>query len=422
MVQKKKNIRSSFRKANSIVHTLMNLYDKAADTDFREFEIMEYGDSESVTDLKRLNYLKKLQLAQNGYIEVDLKKKLAQQREKQRLLDLNAKIMPIGTLKIMDGEVLRAQLQIGYNREQQTFNVAYNNHENIPKWKVLDLIELVQFTSRIHPNETDNLRLEHSYSGNEITGLQKTADSKQVYLTYNQCVSHVFQGNKYLIKSVLEPTESVLEHPKIYIGKQFRLHFQDKPVSIATLSEANSHYLSFQSFLKIAPKPETRYFTIGEFKQLFLDSQIELIAHLKFDLKLGVKDGVLHIGRNLEDPTLSATQWVRYDSIIKTSELPMKVKYYLCKEVIMKKNFFVEKDAIHLQSQSKRGFLKKHYKSGKWHFAETKKDSDELHFRPITQEVSKYIRQQYSESKNFGPTERQVIESNTRRNTNQMRL
>ncbi|RKN83512.1 hypothetical protein [Ulvibacterium marinum] len=423
MEQKKKNIRNSFRKANSIVHTLKNLYDKAADVDFREFEIMEYGDTEreNLTDLKRLNYLKKLQLARNGYIGADLKKQLAQQKEKRRLLDRNARIMPIGSLKIMDGEVLRAQIQIGYERDQTTFSLAYTNHENIPKWRNLDLSELVQFTSRIQPEQTDNLRLEHSHCGNELTHLQKIADIKQVYETYNQCVTQVFHGNKYFTKSILDPNEALLENPELYIGKQFRLTFQEKPVLIATLSEANGHYLSFQSFLKTAPKSETHYFTMGEFKQLFLDSQIEIIAHLKHDLRLGVKDGILHIGRNLTDPPKTSIHWDRYDDIIKTSELPMKVKYYLCKQVIMNKNFVIEKGAVYLESHGKKAFLKKHYRTGKWHFAEIRKPSEELHFMPITPEVSKYIRQQYSQSKDFGTIESRVIDNTPRRTINQIR-
>src|SRR5680860_62184 len=157
MEQNKKSIRSSLRKANSVVHMLKNLYDKASDREFREFEIMEYDniENEGVTDLKRLDYLKKLQLAKNGYVGKDLKKLVAQQREKQRLMDTDSKIIPVGNLKIIDGELLRADLQLGYEPEQKTFKVAYSNHENIPKWKDFDMADFVQFTARIHPNESD---------------------------------------------------------------------------------------------------------------------------------------------------------------------------------------------------------------------------------------------------------------------------
>src|SRR5665811_802558 len=205
MEQKKKSIRSSLRKANSVVHTLKNLYDRTSDREFREFEIMEYDniENEGVTDLKRLDYLRKLQLAKDGYVGKDLKKKVAQQREKQRLIDVDAKIMPVGNLKITDGELLRAELRLGFEPEQNTFKVAYTDHEGIPKWKDLDMAEFVKFTSRIHPNGSDNLRLEHGYSGTDSNRFSENMDSKRIYRTYNQCVSEAFHGNKYFTKSVL---------------------------------------------------------------------------------------------------------------------------------------------------------------------------------------------------------------------------
>ncbi len=423
MEQKKQGIRSSIRKVNSLVHTLMNIYDKASDDEFREFQIMEYSNlkHQEVNDIKRLTYLKKMQLAKNGRIDTDLKNLLAQQRQKQRLIDRDAKITPVGHLKVFDGEMLRAELQVGYEKEQQIFTVAYTDHESIPKWKILAMGEFVQFIARIHPNESDNLRLEHRYSESDLTYNQTTKDSKQLYKTYNQCVSEAFYSNKYFENSVLDPDENLVKNPEMYVGKQFRLRLPGKHTCITTLMEANGHYLSFRSFLEAAPKSETYYFTLGEFKRLFLDSQIEVIAHLKYNLLLGVKDGVLKIGRKLENPSQSALQWDSYNSIIKTSELPMITKYYLCKEVITNKNFVVEKDAVRLESQGKKAFLKKHYKTGKWHFAELRKSSDELHFRPLNTEVLRYIRQTYSESKNFGRIEEPVKENPKGKTTSQMR-
>jgi|GEM_PF-2496949 len=415
MEHKKKGIRSSLRKANSIVHTLRNLYDRSTDNDFREFQIMEYDAMKvaEISDVKRLTYLKKMQLANTGEVDTDLKGLLAQQKQKQRFIDTDAKITPVGLLKIIDGEVLRTELQLGYEPEDQTFSIAYADYEGIPKWKRLDMEEFGQFIARIHPNASDHLRLEHAYSANNINDVHQSMDLNHLQGSYNLCVSKAFHANKYFGKSVLSPDENLLENPELYLGKQFRLSLSGKQPTIATLSEANGHYLSFQSFLQSAPKPETSYFTIAEFKRMFLDSKIELVALLKFNLRLGVKEGILQIGRNADEPPHSTIEWERYDSIIKTSELPMKVKYYLCKEVIMKKNFVVEKDAILLKSQSKKAFFKKHYKTGKWHFAEGKKPCDELHFRPINPEISNYIRQQYQESKDFETVEKQVLITKT---------
>lgn len=421
MEKKKKSFLNSLRRANSLVHTLRNIYDKAADDEFREFGIMEYGhvQPEEVTDIKRLRYLKKLQLAKNGYIENGLKNLLARQKQKQRLMDNDAKVIPIGQIKVMEGEWLHADIQIGYGLESNVFKVAYRDHENILKWKDLDNGEFVQHIVRIHPNRSDNLQLEHTFFENNLS-VYPAADLGQIQGTYNHCVSKAFHGNRYFRNAILRPDEGLLENPGLFIGKQFQLQLPKENI-VVTLSEANAHYMSFRSFLMVAPKPETYYFTTDEFKRLFLDSQIELVAKLKFDLLLGVKEGILHVGRKHHEPSQSWIEWNTYDSIIKTSELPMKTKYYLCKEIIMNKNFVVEKDAVQLENQNRQAFLKKHYKTGKWHFAEIGKSSEELHFRPLDPEVFRYIQDTYSESKNFGRIEKQVKGNHKIKTTYQMR-
>ncbi len=421
MEQKKKSFRNSLRRANSLVHTLKNIYDKAADDEFREFGIMDYGqvDPGEVADIKRLGYLKKLKLAKDGYIDNDLKDRLARQKLKQRLMDSDAKVKPIGRIKILEGELSRADVQIGYEPETKVFKAAYSEYENILKWRDLDTGEFTQYMVRIHPDQSDNLILEHTFLGNDIP-LMTVADLARIQGTYNHCISEAFHGNKYFKNAILKPDGGVLENPELFIGKQFRLHLPKGRI-VATLSEANVHYLSFRSFLVVVPKAETYYFTVDEFKRLFLDSQIELIAKLKFDLLLGVKDGILHVGRKHHESSQSWIEWNTYDSIIKTSKLPIKMKYYLCKEVIMNKNFVVEKDAVQLVNQNRQAFLKKHYKTGKWHFAETRKPSDELHFRPLNPEVLRYIQEKYAESKNFGRFEKQVKGNHKIKTAYQMR-
>ncbi len=61
----------------------------------------------------------------------------------------------------------------------------------------------------------------------------------------------------------------------------------------------------------------------------------------------------------------------------------------------------VEKDAIVLNDSMQTAYLKKHYATGEWHYAEVGKHKEELDFRPVDQKVLQHIQEKYTESENF---------------------
>lgn len=397
MENKTKIWKRTARFAKRLYHTLNNYRDRTKDIDFRSFSTLEYASvsPEEVKDLKRLNYIKRLDLAKNGYIDKNLKDLLIQKKETEQLMRHDHKIVPIGSLKVLENENLLGRVQLGFGPGTKSFFMAGKDHDNIPLWKNYDGPRLGQLLSAIHPSVSNALRFQHTFlAADGISNLQKDKDLVSAF--YNRAIQKSFRSNPYFRASLLSPSEEVLSNPDPFVGKQFHLPISEGESTIMTLTEATARYLVFQSFLETAPKSESLYFSTQEFRQRFLDSSITLIAHLKHDLQLGTHKGILYIGKKETVDNGMQIRWETYEKRMQTMGLSSQEKYYLSKEVITKKNFVVEKDAIVLRNGRQTAYLKKHYGSGEWHYAQVQKNKEQLNFRPVDQITLSSIRSNYA--------------------------
>lgn len=392
----------TIRAVRRLYYSLNNYRSKSTNLDFRDFSFLEYAkvQPEDIKDFKRLNYVKQLDLAQKGYINTDLKKLLKYFGEKERLMQKDHTILPVGNLKVLENDSLLGMVQLGFDQTNKTFFMASGNHENIPLWKPFDDSRLAKYLSEMHPVSQNALQFQHTFFEMDVS--QCSQESKEaINKFYNNTVQLSFQSNSYFKSAILAPGEEMLSDAKKFVGKTFRLALSKNENHLMTLTEATDHYFVFQSFLESAPEPESLYFNKKEFKESFLDSGITLIARLKHNLHLGIQNGILQIGKRDEVNGIGHLQWESFENRIGSNSLSAIEKYYLSNEVISKKDFLVEKDTIVLQSKTKKAQLKKHYGTGKWRFAEIQKDTKELHFRPVDENVLKHIEADYGQSKNF---------------------
>lgn len=398
---KKKRIRKAIHGIIKMTYTIGNFYRILVNADFREFKNMEYAtvERESVSDLQRLRYIKRLDMAKNGHIDEDLKSRMAFQREKSRLLDKEIQVRSVGYIEFVEKDSLQATVSLGYDQKHKRFKIAYSSYENIPKWKPLNRKEMVAHIARLHPTASNTLELRHGFTENSSEAFQHE-DLKRIHTMYNQFVRESFNANKYIKQSILKPSEALLSDSLKYIGRQFFLPLEHDKPSVLTLTDVNSDYLVFQSYLKTMPKAKTHYFTIQEFKDLFIDNQIDLIAKLKHGLNLGTKNGILYIAQTSDAGTQKGHQWKKLDEILVCDSVSAKAKYYLSKTVITNKDFCIEKDAIVLQSGLHRAYMKRHFRTGRWNFSEEKAGEDK-NFRPVTPEVLFYVQNKYGRAKNY---------------------
>ncbi|GMN05488.1 hypothetical protein MTsPCn5_08760 [Croceitalea sp. MTPC5] len=390
------------RSARRLYHSVNNYRMSAKDPDFRDFSLLEYDKvtPEEVNDAKRLGFMKQLQLAKRGYVDKNLKLQLVAAKRKERFIEQDHKIVPFGNLRVMEGEKLVAMMQLGFDTLNETFCVAYRNHENIPLWKPYDTVRLERYFGALHPEMGNKLKLSHIFF--DIGALKVGQDYKlAICRVYNDAVRQTFHSNTYFQNSISSPKEDLLVNPKNYFGQQFYLSLSQGKETIMTLTEATDLYFVFQSFMETAPKQESIYFEKQEFKKRFLDSGIIVLAHLKHGLRLGVQNGTLQIGKHDGANGKGRLRWENFESRMQSGSLSAIEKYYISKEVISKKNFLVETDAISLKSDTNEASLKKHYGTGKWHFLEGKHHRSAMNSRPVDDSVLEHINRTYSRSTNF---------------------
>lgn len=397
-----KRWRKTLRSLRRYYHSVNNIRMKAKDSEFKEFSLLEYTKvlQEEIKDPKRLEYLKRLELAKKGYLDKDFKMLLVAAKQKERFISHDHKTIPIGNIQIMEGEKLIAMVQLGFDSSTDSFCTSYRNHGNIPLWKPYGRIKLDEYLAALHPETDSKLKFTHVFFDTHAFKV-KDETKKGIQGFYNNAILRSFQSNTYFKNSISPPKEDLILNPNDYLGKQFYLSLSKDNETIMTLTEATDRYFVFQSFMETAPKPESIYFERREFKERFLDSGITLLARLKHNLQLGVQNGMLHIGKLDEVNGKTHLRWQNFESRIHSGSLSAKEKYYLSKEVISKKNFLVETDAISLKSNTKEASLKKHYGTNQWYFAEGKNNQEELNFRPVDDNVLRHINETYSQSKYF---------------------
>ena len=396
-----------------IYYSLNNYRVMNKNPDFKEFGLLEYGKvvPEDIQDLKRLTYVKHLEMARKGQISKELTSRLKYLKEKEHFVSNDHKIVPVGIVKVMEGENNLTEVQFGYDIENRTFNMASNSHENIPLWKLYDPERVQKHFAYQHPQAGKELRLEHMFLEKEIHQTPKK-DWEKISEFYNEVVQQSFHSSTYFKNSILIPDEGLMTKSAAYMNRQFHLRLSDDNATIMTLTEATDRYFVFQSYLKSAPNPESLYFDKQEFKERFLDSAITVLANLKHDLCLGVQNGVLQIGKYEKGHGKAKLRWDSFTNRIASKSISRIETFYVSTEVIGKKNFFEEKSAIVLQSNGKEACLKKHYGTGQWYFSEVQDNQKEDKFKPIDSRILQYINSTYSQSKNYQLAVAQVHKNN----------
>lgn len=393
----------SIRLFRRLYHSLNNFRAKTKDRDFKEFSLLEYASiqPEDIKDLKRLRYIEKLQLAEKGYINQDLKKLLTYLKERDRVIHQGHNIIPIGNITVKEGDNPISSVQIGFLLASETFAMATYNHGNIPLWQSYDPKKLMQHISSLHPSSSEDLRLEHFFCGQNVLNGTKV-NTSAIHNFYNIMIQDIFQCNAYFKTGIITPNKNLISKPKKYLQRQFHLPLiTGEQPWIMTLTEVTERYFVFESFLNAAPKPEAFYFSCQEFKERFLDNNIDIIARLKYDLLLGIDKGMLHIGQRDLTTLPERVRWQSLNKCMRSNSLSPRDKFYISTEVISSKDFLIERSAILLKGNNKEAYLKIHYGTGQWYFAEIERNGAEPDYRPLDESTLQVIYRDYALSKNF---------------------
>jgi len=371
---------------------VLNLANKIINKDFKDFITLEYDkvQPEEINDIKRLKYLKNLNLAETGYINTSVSELILYTKKKNELLQTDSKTILFGVIKVKEQGLLKATIKLGYNKEKNSHNLSFENHNNIPIWKPLQINKIVEIFQNLHPTEGNALQYEHHFLENTLK--QNTPEeSKEMTTIYSNVITESFNSNKYFENGLIKLNSNVIENPTNFLELPILFPSPQNENQIFKLTEVNNKYLVFQSYLQTVPKPYT---------EIYLKEQVEPIAKLKHNLLLGIDNGKLFIGK-YNDKKGKAMHWETFDKYLNNPLNSNIIKYYLSKEIIAKKNFVIEDGAIQLENKNSTIFLKKHYKNGEWYYAKKTQNNKELNFRPLTASLKDNLLLNFSNSKNL---------------------
>jgi len=396
--KKKPNL---IQKARKFYAQLRNFGSTIGNKKFKEFKTLEYGNvkPEDVKDIERLKYLRDLDLAQTGYINTDLSKLIDYYKMKEQLVKIDMEVCRVGYIKVKESENIISTIHLGYSEKTKGIKLATSSHENILKWQPLNMSKLVQQISRLHPSNGDSLQFDHSFFHNYV---KKSLTDNFQYLVeeYNSIVKTSFYSNKYFQNGITKLSPDILLNIQENIGQSFTFPDAYRGHQIFKLTEGNNNYLVFQPFFEVLPTSNTFHFTHDDIRELHFDASINKISKLKHDLVLGVKEGELFIGIKNDSPK-QTQKWCSFKEALESENFPNIVKYYLSKEVIDRKNFYLEEGSIELKNGNLSGYLKKHYGTDQWHFAQTYNgNTKDLSFRPIWDTFGNYIVKNFENDQN----------------------
>ncbi|RPG37826.1 MAG: hypothetical protein CBB72_002010 [Muricauda sp. TMED12] len=384
-----------WKRTRKLMARLWNLKERLLNRDFRDFATLEYERvrTKDIRDIQRLKYHRNLDMAKTGQSDASLNGLISYQRKIEGLVKLDQGVVAMGTIKVRENDDLLASIRFGYDRHRKAPVMALRDHDNIPMWKPLDWRELLGRLSSLHPKATDGLEFGHSFFARDI---QRTvpSDFESLGKMYDLIIEKSFRSNKYFGKGVLPLDAGVLEH----LHRPILFPASIKGHEILRLTEVNAHYLVFQPFLKTSSA--ILHLTREEIQEMLQNARVDRIAKLRFGLVLGIREGQLYIGkRNVENT--QGMDWKTFREAMESPAHSAKVKYYLAKKIVKEKDFVIEKDAIRLESGRWTAYLKRHYKDGRWHYAETGRNNQELHFRPADGPVMVHLRTHFSDSENL---------------------
>ena len=388
-----------WQRARKLMARLWNLKERLLSRDFRDFATLEYERirPEDIRDIQRLKYHRNLNMAKTGQSDTSLNSLISYQRKIEGLVKLDQGVVAMGAIKVKENSNLLASVRFGYDRHRKAPVMALRDHDNIPMWKPLDWPELLGRLSSLHPKATDGLEFGHSFFARDIQRAFPS-DFESLGKMYDLIIEKSFRSNKYFGKGVLPLDAGVLEHPLEHLHRPILFPASIKGHEILRLTEANAHYLVFQPFLRTSA--DLLHLTRKEIQEMIQNERVNRIAKLRFGLVLGIREGQLYIGKRNGEKT-QGMDWTTFREAIESPAHSAKVKYYLAKKIVKEKDFVIEKGAIRLERGGRTAYLKRHYMDGRWHYAETGRNNQELHFRPADGPVIQHLRIHFSDSENL---------------------
>lgn len=343
-----RNINKLFNKIKvfsiSVKDEEFNLFKK---TEYRTIEMSE------VNDIKRLNYIKNLQLASQGYVTSNIKSLISEQKTKNRLLNKNQDITVIGSIEINDKEKKLSKILIGINNKTNTIKITTRSIDNIPIWKNIEKKQLRAHLNKLYPSE-ESLTFKTNLFLRDIKDV-KGIDKKMLVNQFNDIVEFSNSSNKYFSNHIVETPEDLFKNKSKYINKNISVNNIKY-----TVNEVSDNYVIVEPLLIKNIKNNKKIINKREYFKIYNDNKIQQISSLKFNLKIGFNKGSLMIGKSSIVNGSISTKWQSFNDFNNDDDISKRNKIYINNEIILKRNYLLEDSNITLKFNDQAILIKEH--------------------------------------------------------------
>lgn len=369
-----------------LFYKVRNLVSRFLDPSFNTFKRFEYkvSPTDDLNDLKKLRYVRNLELADSGFINTALKEQLARLKSKDLLFQKDRTIIPVGRITILEGDTALMSILLGYCKSESKKYLSYNKVNNCPVWYANDNSEYVKLVERIYPSKSNKLFMKHRYFHKDVAYLDKTIQKKSLAF-FNTALQTMYLQNKFLqngIQSIAPPTDITEQ-----LSRGLPIRIEDGKNGLFVPTTILKDYVILAPYLAVSNDRNRVYFSTEEFRTLLGERSITPFAETKIGLSLGTFNDKLFLkataGENYEG---TLKQWTALDDFLNSKNVSKLLKYRIVNDVIKKKGFFVMTDKIPIHGTKTVLALKKHYGSGKTFYALIKNGhGPKLEaYRPIT--------------------------------------
>ncbi|TLP81833.1 hypothetical protein [Maribacter sp. ACAM166] len=373
------------RNAIKLFYKVRNLLSRILDPNFNTFQKFEYkvNATDELNDLKKLRYVKNLELAESGFINTVLKDQLTRLKNKDLLFQKDLTITPIGRITVSESGTTVMSLLLGYCESENRNYLSDNKVNNCPVWRTFDDSQYEKLVKHIYPSLSDNLFMKHRYFDKDVSYLDIANQNKSLQF-FNAALKAMYSHNKFLQNGIqnIEPPTDIAE--QLSHGLPIRIKNGENGLFVPTTLRKD--YVILVPYLAVSNDQNRVHFSAEEFRSLLGGKSISPFAETKLGFSLGTFKDILYLKANTKggyDGTLK--QWISLDDFLESKSVSKLLKYTIVNDIIKKKDFFVETDEIQISGTQTRIALKKHYGSGKTFFALTQNGQvPELkEYRPI---------------------------------------
>ncbi len=352
-----------------LFYKVRNLVSRFLDPNFNTFQKFEYkvGPTDELNDLKKLRYVRNLELAESGFINTEIKQQLRRLKNKDLLFQKDRTIVPIGRITILEGDTVLRTILLGYCKSENKNYLSYNKVHNCPVWLTNDGSEYLKLVERTYPSLSDKLLMKHRFFHKDVAYLD-TLSQKKALEFFNAALQTMYARNKFIQHGIqnIEPPSDFTEQ----LSHGFPIRIKDGLNGLFVPTTIRKDYVILAPYLAVSNDRNRVYFSAEEFRSLLREKSIAPFAETKMGLSLGTfNDKIFLRATAVESYGGFLKQWISLDDFLASKNVSKLLKYRIVNDIIKKKDFFVKTDDIPVHGTKTALALIEHYGSGMTFYA-----------------------------------------------------